>query len=131
MTLKIEMGVDITGDDIDDIVATALEGGINYWCIKAEVGEEDYFGQYASDQISRGGTLRLYLDEPYNDTEMFVLTEYKLINGIKQYLEDPNRPYEIVGKGSTGANVIDCGMVDAIVADMIIQYALFDEVVFG
>ena len=40
-------------------MATALDGGITYWCNKAEV-IGGYLGEYASDQISRGGKLKLY-----------------------------------------------------------------------
>lgn len=35
--VKVELEVNVTQEDIDDIVTTALEGGINYWCRKAEV----------------------------------------------------------------------------------------------
>lgn len=129
-TLRIEIGVDISDQDIDDIVATALEGGINYWCNYAEIGEKEYFGSYASDQISRGGTLKLYVDEPYEDTDMYVLTLERMMHGIERYLTYPNRPYEIIANDA-GRKVIDCENVDAVVADLIVQLALFDEIVYG
>ena len=59
-------------------MCTALEGGINYWCCKAEVVGE-YLGEYASEQISRGGELKLYDAE---EDEVYTLTLDKLLKGI-------------------------------------------------
>ncbi len=36
----------VSNKDIDDIVCTALEGGISYWCSSAEV-EGEYLGEFA------------------------------------------------------------------------------------
>ena len=131
--IKIEIEVVVTGENIDDILATALEGGINYWCDRAEV-VGDYLGDFASEQISRGGQLKLF---DFEAEEVYLLTKEKLIDGIKKYLTDPDKPYDILESGtdsvgcSKGESVIDCCMVDASVADMIIQYALFGEVIYG
>ena len=125
MEITITQKITITDQDIDDIVCTALEGGINYWCDNVEVNG-DYLGQYASDQISRGGQLKFYVSDPVNDTDMFVMDKDMLLKGIRMYLENPNAPYDIIDNTS-----IDTCNVDADVADMIIQYALFDEIVFG
>ena len=130
--IKVELDVVITQQDIDDIVTTALEGGINYWCRKAEV-VGDYLGEYASEQISRGGILKLYDGE---EDAIYELDKEKLLKGITKYLEDPEKPYEILENGtdSVGCHsgyVLDCCMVDATVADIIVQYALFGEIIFG
>ena len=112
----------VTKEDIDDIMCAALEGGINYWCYKAEVVEDDYYGEYASEQISHGGSLRLYDSE---EDEKYVLTLDKFLNGIRLACRD--------GYGSDwfdGEN-LDCCQIDAEAADLIVQYALFGEVVYG
>ena len=133
MKIKVEMNVRITQEDIDDIMCTALEGGINYWCRKAEVVGE-YLGEYGSEQISRGGTLKLHDSE---EDAVYELDKEKLIDGIKMYLEDPEKPYDILESASDsvgcskGESVLDCCMVDAVVADMIIQYALFRTIVYA
>lgn len=77
--VKTEPEINVTQEDVDDIVATALEGGINYWCRKAEV-VGDYLGEYASEQISRGGTLKLYDSE---EDEVYELTRDKLLDGMR------------------------------------------------
>ena len=36
-TIRPEIEVKISQQDIDDIMVCALEGGISYWCCEAEV----------------------------------------------------------------------------------------------
>lgn len=119
---KVNRSVIITQEDIDDIVCTALEGGITYWCCKAEVVEDEYYGEYASDQISRGGSLRLYDNE---SAETYILTLEKLLEGIKTAIEDGYGEKWLDGKN------IDMFQIDGEAADVIVQLALFDDVLFG
>jgi hypothetical protein len=114
----------LTAQDIDDIMVGALEGGINYWCGCAEV-VGDYLGEYASEQISRGGTLKLYDIE--DEDEVYELTLEKFLNGFKLWIEG--------GYDNCGAlqqdGTVDCCYIDAACADEIVQLALFGEIVFG
>ena len=121
--IKAEISVRISTEDIDDIVTTALEGGICYWCRRAEV-KGKYLGEFASEQISRGGVLVLHDSVDGKKRE---LNKEKLLSGVKQYLEDAE---DSVGC-SKGVYELDCCMVDATVADMIIQYAIFDDIIYG
>lgn len=120
--VKAEMKFNITDEDIDDIMCAALEGGIYYWCDKAEVVEDEYLGEYASDQISRGGSLRLY-DCESDDT--FILTKEKFLEGVKRACEE-GYAKEWLEDGN-----IDASMIGSDDADVIVQFALFGEVVFG
>lgn len=127
MSVKFEVEVifnlTVTQENIDDIMCAALEGGITYWCCKADVVGK-YLGEYASEQISRGGELKLY-DAESEDTWM--LTRDKLLNGIKLWAEwGGDQCSAIQGNGT-----LDTSEIDADVADMIVQYALFGGVVFG
>ena len=115
-----EIRVSLTQQDIDDIMATALEGGINYWCRKAEVVGE-YLGEYASEQISRGGSLTLYDAE---SSDKWELTLEKFLNGVKLYFEQGCHV-------QVEDNAIDACDIDASDADCIVQFAVFGEVVFG
>lgn len=113
----------VTETDIDDIVCTALEGGITYWCNKAEV-VGDYLGDWAHEQISKGGTLIFHDTE---EDEKYELTRDKLLNGIKlAYEQNWFSSY-----GWTDGKVLDTCQIDADVADTIIQLALFEEVIYG
>lgn len=120
---KAERTVIVTQEDVDDIMVGALEGGITYWCCKAEVVEDEYYGEYASDQISRGGSLRLYDSE---DDEEYILTLDKFLKGIKLAIKDG------YGNDWLGDDArLDLMNIDGEAADVIVQMALFGEVVFG
>lgn len=124
--IKAEISVRISTEDIDDIVTTALEGGICYWCKRAEV-KGKYLGEFASEQISRGGILVLHDSVDGKKRE---LNKEKLLSGVKQYLEDENKPYNILVDAtdsagcSKGVYELDCCMVDAIVAGVTSNYIL-------
>ena len=96
-------------------MSAVLDGGITYWCCRAEV-VGDYLGEYASEQISRGGTLRLHDSEA---DSVYELTLDKFLNGVRLWIT------------LTDAGQLDTGDIDALAADMIIQYALFSDVIYG
>ncbi len=120
---KICAGIDvnITAQDIDDIMGDALDY-ITYWCRKAEVAEGAYYGEYASDQISRGGTLILYDRE---SDDKWTLTLEKFLFGFKAAIEDGYADdWFEDGK-------IEWSYLDGPAVDVIVQLALFGEVVYG
>jgi len=110
-------------EDLNDLVSTALEGGINYWCGEAKVkegsmSEKDYDEiQFTSDAVSKGGTLILF-DAESDDT--WELDRDKLLKGIEMYCEKHN---------VAPSDLMD--MYDANDADTIVQYALFNELIFS
>ena len=124
MDLELNLAVRVTDEDIDDIMSSALDC-ISYWCSACEVKGGKYLGDYASEQISRGGTLILY--EAADDGK-WELTKEKFIKGLKIYFRNHSLDVLDVLDGSL---IIDCGMVDGEVADTIVQYALFGELVYG
>lgn len=114
--------------DINDLVVTALEGGINYWCGKAEIKKQKngFFGvadedqdkiTYASDVIGYGGVLILHDAE---SSDKWELTLDNFLKGIKMYCEV---------NGMALNNLMD--NYDADTADQIIQYAVFNELTFS
>ena len=111
----------VLDEDIDDIMCTALEGGITYWCNRAEIVGDKYLGEYASEQISRGGELRLYDCE---SDAVYTLTLDKFLRGLATYVSGC---YDIAVDGGR----VDPGQIDAEGADCIIQYAIFDDVIYG
>ena len=121
--VKVEIRVELTQQDIDDIMVAALEGGINYWCDEAAVEGGEYLGKYASDQISRCGTLLLHDtdEDAYRKLDL-----EKFLKGFKLWLENGGDQY-----GAVQGHEVDCCNIDAGCADEIVQYALFGEVVYG
>lgn len=125
-SIKVVFQVAVTQQDIDDIMCGALEGGITYWCDSARVVGGKYLGKYASEQISRGGQLKLHDCE---EDEEHILTKEMFLEGLKKYFENPH-PYDIT-EGTREGLKLDTCQADATVCDMIIQYALFGEVIYG
>ena len=114
----------LSDEDIDCIMSGALDGGISYWACKAEVVEDEYLGEFASEQISRGGSLRIYDRE---DSETYLLTLEKLLRGFSMAL--------LLGYGDTWVdnpeNTVDSCCIDANGCDVIVQLALFGDVIYG
>ena len=123
--IKIEMEIEVTDQDIDDIVCTAFEGGINYWCDGIEIVGA-LLGNYTHEQISKDGYLYLYDIE--DDEEKWILTKSRLLNGIKMYITNSTtRGYPSILYGKQ----IDTCEIDSCIADMIIQFALFEDIIYG
>ena len=117
----------LTQQDVDDIMVSALEGGICYWSDCVEVVDR-YLSEYASGQISRGGKLKIHVDEPFDEanTEWYELDMEKFAQGFRLWLENGGDRYGAVSNGE-----VDTCEIDGEMADLIIQYALFGEVVYG
>jgi len=120
--LKVTHEIEVTREDIDDIMCSALEGGICCWCDAAEIVGE-YLGEYAHEQISWGGTLRLH---DYEDDVEHELTRDKFMQGLKMFLENGNGDLVNIKNRR-----IDPCEIDGECADSIIQYAVFGELVYG
>ncbi len=116
---KINDKVALTADDIDDLMVAALEGGINYWCedclIKKLPGSGELF---ASHVISKNGVVTLF---DLESTKKWDLTLEMFLKGVKMYCEE--------NSVDSGEDLMNSH--DAYTADSIIQYAIFDEIIYG
>jgi len=119
--INVTIEQELTTENINDLVSTALEGGINYWCSQAIVKDvpakaEGHYN-YASDVISIGGTLELCDAE---SDDKWDLNLEKLLNGIRIHcMKIGKTPLELMDDYDAGD------------ADCIIQYAVMGEIVFG
>lgn len=114
----------LSEEDIDDIMCGAIEGGISYWAYKAEVVENEYLGEFASEQISRGGSLRIYDRE---DDKIYILTLEKLLKGFSMAVSLGYDDDWI----DIPENTVDTCCIDAHGCDAIVQLALFGDVIYG
>ena len=116
--------VKLTNENIDDILTSALEGGVTAeWCCNVKVIGE-YLGEYASEQISRGGQLLFSMWDPTEADE--TLTKEDFLEGFRKWYEEGGDWYNAVSEDG-----VDTGNIDAGRADAILQYALFGEIVYG
>lgn len=124
--------IKVTEDNIEDIMCTALEGGINYWAYYnrndreylsyIESGDEP-FSELCTKILLDGGWV--WLIDSYKDT-YYSLTIDKLMTGIQRWIDCGYDMY-----GAVDGDELDCGSIDSECADCIIQLALFGEIVYG
>lgn len=125
--LKITAEIVITQEDVDDIMSTALDSStLQCWCSEVNVVGR-YLGEYASEQISRGGKLKFHVEEPFDneETEWYEMDQEKFLHGLQEWLNCSRNSSSCLYE-----NKIDCSQIDAPMADEIIQYTLFDEIIF-
>jgi len=113
---------EITDEMIDYIAVAAFEGGINYWCRRAEVvGEWPEGAKFASDALAKGATVQLFILDPDDDEpESVELTSAKLREGIR---------LEAARTGQTIEAFYEDHDADS--ADGAVQMAVFGKLVYG
>lgn len=103
--------------ELDYILSGCFEGGSNYWITKKiTCKDDDFFGaEFASEALSKGATLLI----AENDGKLKVheLSKEKLLVGLKTYMEKENN--------------VDLDSMDAGQYDLILQYALFNEIKYS
>lgn len=120
--IRAEVKAELTQENIDDIMCSALEGGICYWASEAEVVEDKRCADWGHEQIARGGALILHDAE---SSDKWELTLEKFLNGFKLWLENNGDRY-----GAVDCGKVDTGEIDGEMADMIVQYAIFGQLMF-
>jgi hypothetical protein len=112
--LKIRRTID--QNDLDNILDAALQT-CGYWCdelsVKVQPTEPGPY-KAVSEIITRDGKLQFKLDEPFerNGKKLYILTENKLLWALEHY------PFDFEN-------------YDSDEADALLQYALFQEVIYG
>lgn len=108
----------LTNQEHNDLMATALEGGINYWCNSATVVEEDQHkvkeDDLISDAFARGCRVTLEVDGGDDVT----ISKEDLQRAFDKYREKQGVVFPL-----DDYDVFD--------ADALIQLAVFDEIVYG
>ena len=121
--------------EIKDILTTAIEGGIGYWaCLgnddpdwvetrdKYKVDHNEYpcYCDVAFELLNNNKVVVFYDEQ--DDGKQLLLTKENFINGCRLFEEH---------KGKSINLMLEDGEFDAWDADMIIQYALFGDVIYG
>jgi len=123
LSINITINHKLSIEMIDDLMTTAFEGGINYWCKKVKIIDfppnmnVNLTNLFASTLLANGGLVRLY-DAESNDE--WILNRPMIIKGIEMYCNKNSVTPEYM-----------YDMHDADTADEIVQYAVFNELIFG
>ena len=120
---RIEVNYDYSDEDLQDIVISAIEGGIGYWACLDNTTEawkdkpkDVPVSEWAYEILKKGGKLEFFDEE--DDEAKYEIDWDSFIIGIKSAIS------EHVWEGN-----ID--NIDSITADCIFQYAIFGELTFG
>lgn len=115
----------LTENDIENIIVNALEGGSNYWVGVDNTGElwegkpkDEPVSTWATKLIIDGKSVKLFDIEEEADDSEWTITLDKLLKGYAQNCKE--RPHDC-----------DLENSDAVTVDCILQYALFEELVYG
>ena len=132
MIVEVKKTFELTDDDITDIVVTALEGGIGYWACLDNSGpeymdapEDETVSETVARLLLNGEEVHFFDNE--DDGTTYVITLDAIKEAIQQYIEEGYDAYSNAFAGM----VPEIEQVDANVADIIFQLAIFKEVVFG
>ena len=117
MRLKVEIDIRVNHAAIVEIMQTAFGGGINYWATEVKGVDLNTFA-YGLGEI----------DITDEDGLTYSITVDDVYKGIEMYIEKGNYPYDIIDYYE---REIDMCQIDADVADMIIQYACYGNVIYG
>lgn len=116
----------ITEQEIKNLVIDGIETGIGYWATVNDDTEEfeKYYNttdlamsEVVAEILLKGGSVKI-TDVEEDEEPKFDFTLDRLLAGIQKNAEE--RPWDC-----------DLENYDATTCDCIIQYAIFDEVVFG
>ena len=146
--LKPTIQVKITKEDVLDIICSAVNGGVGYWGETSANGED--YSEAKKHLVEQGVDLKdicyeevfaqilfdgksLEITDIENDKKYFLSLE-KLFIGLQAAIEEGYYSHYnwYVPKGDGfGEWQLNCCQVDSAVADIIIQFSLFGEVLFG
>lgn len=129
--VPVLMKYTLTEEDIENLMCSALCGGIGYWAVLdnstpefERMPEDERIDTWTAKLLMDGETI-CFLDAEDHEV-MWTLRMNMLLNGIRLYIE---KGYDRWGAFSNGE--VEMGQVDAEAADMIVQLALFGEILYG
>jgi len=132
----LNITIEATDEMLDDIMVTALEGGINYWAEKQTLKNNDYKGaDYASHAVSKGAEMRVHLREDCLFEESHQVKSDSTSHNNKAYKKIYKLDKELLLQGCQKyvdrGKKFDTSYMDADDADLILQYSLFGDIIFG
>lgn len=134
----IHIPIKYTLEDLECALISAWEGGSNYWVGKAEVKHpsitiEEAHGsgwctsEWAFHALVEGGSI--YFEDNEDGEDKGELTLEGMKKGLELFVKNCARNNHVNFFNFDGT--LDMGQVDAVDADMILQYSLWGKVIFG
>lgn len=118
--IQIKIPFNITDEFIEDVLCTAFEGGSNYWIYDVKNTNTSPSSHYFSTSVANGDTLIIIDNENFKE---HTLDKYIFAEGFKRYVENS------IARGFDFYT--DPCDIDSGIADEILQYAVFKDIIFG
>ena len=137
MKINMNVSIDITDEFVEDVIVTMFEGGSTYWIDHVECDIQNKpkgmpVSEWITKQLLADKEIKI-IDNEFGDE--VVLTIDKFIIGLGEWVKEyPERvSFESIFVNETHERLlmIDAGNIDANEADLILQFAVFNGVVFG
>ena len=130
--MKVNVTIELNVQDVMDLLCTAFEGGVNYWCesVRGVGGDTSTLPegrtkiQYEYEWLAIGGNLELGADG-----EIHTLTPEGFEKGFQLWID--KNSVEVYYDPRRKESVVELGNIDAGDADNIVQYGLFGKLVYG
>jgi hypothetical protein len=129
----VQIPVELDDEFFADIICTMFEGGSNYWLGKVQVihpdGEKPNgmpSSEWIASAVNKDGMIKIL---PQEDTVTVMLDKKRLVCGLEKWIT--KHPSSVSLMNENGRSSIDAGNIDADDADAILQYAVFDDLIFG
>lgn len=122
--MKVEL--EFSNDYIANVICSGIEGGIGYWCKSVDytmLGEIDALMVRYHQPLYAGGYIRFELREAHEGKTLYTMRKNNVEDALRVILE--KYPHHF------GACVADGDSQDAMTGDVLIQCALFGEIVYG
>ena len=130
-TLPISIDLELDNQFVEDVIVGALEGGSNYWIDHVKINhpgganpKDVPVSIWGAHALINGGFIVFYFDDDIARLELG-----QFIKGVGLWIKTNPSSMEIIKVN--GKFTIDTCIIDAGDADNILQYALFEEVVYG
>lgn len=132
----------VTDTDLEDILSSALNNGIAYWCKDVYPKDGHWEGYFTEEHVVKGGTLIL----KDLDGKQYELNKFKMLRGIAYLIALSNLDLSRYGFENKDAYYVNAentllilrashclytGNIDAYIADLIVQYGIFGKQVFA
>lgn len=136
----IEMNVKFDDEFLENILITAFEGGSNYWINSIDISNPNgsiepkdvATSEWAFDALKCGGFVDIdhgdYLNGGEKEINRINLSD--LIHGVNKFVNNYTMKLSDTDIFDNEF-ALDAGQFDADMADQILQYAVFGDVIYG
>lgn len=133
--MKVNIEVELSVQDMMDLLCTAFEGGVNYWVASvlgiggdaSKLPEGRMQIEHEYEWLAVGGMLEMTISG--EDKTVLYLSQDNLQKGLQEWIF--RNSVQVYYDGERRDTALDLGNIDAGDADEIVQFALFGKLVFG